>query len=141
MLDAFYRLTIGGRCEQLWQKAIEEARDKRFAATNREYLKQVAKVQAIPLAERKRLTDDQLSDIEDVELALREDQHIADNDPRDPAHIQTVTAPRPWRLRKPIIERMAREESERCDRRITPRTVKSCWDEYRSFCAKNRKSQ
>lgn len=129
LLDAFYRLTIGDRCEQLWREAWQAALQARINAPS-EYLKAVAKIQSIPLAGRRRLTPDQR---DNIKFALREDQRRVG---RREKRLVTVTAPRPWGLRKPIIERVAREESKKCDRRITPRMVKSCWDESRIFWAK-----
>lgn len=127
------RMRIGARCERLWREERHRAEESAIRKETLLVSEEWEKAQSVPVAERAAWLDSWEGEeyLEDVRAGLQVDQGFDLYDDSEPERIRTILPKRPKNLRRPIIEKIAAEESERRGARVTPRMVESCWKEFR----------
>ncbi|MBX5461806.1 MAG: hypothetical protein IRZ28_12045 [Steroidobacteraceae bacterium] len=120
------RFVIGGQCEELWRRAIEENTRKQLNERTRVVRDQWKKASQKRNRSQWIKTRDYEEYLEDVRGAMQEDQRIdATKDDRDPDRLYVIRPRRPKNLRRQIIREVAAQHG------VTKRMVLQCWKEYR----------
>lgn len=130
VLGYLEQLDVGAEYERRWSRAKQAREDKALAAVYAatEYPCLVSNAEAIPLDERA----DWIASYEgedhrdDVEGVLREMQGIDAMSDQTPSRLRTITVARPYGLRAEIERDVAAWATERFDRPVSVRMVRSC---------------
>ncbi len=129
------RFTIGAECESRQQEAYRLKAKAEIAGARVNVAKEWAKAKAVPVAQRNKWINSEAGREyhDDVEFALREDQGILPDDPRDPARVSRIVIKRPKGPSTEIIREMAKRESEKRKTHISKDMIERCWTYFRKM--------
>lgn len=134
-LTDWERFTIGAECESRWQKAYRLKAKAEIAGARLIVAEEWAKAKAVPVSQRKGWIDSEAGReyLEDVKFALRTDQGILPDDPREPARLSRIETKRPKGPSTKIIREIANRESEKRKTHISEHMVERCWTKFRKL--------
>ena len=156
VLNALERLGVGAECQERWSalyaESLRAAEEAVFAGS--EYARQIAAINRVPLVDRPdylpvttpegtpAIDEDGCqvfrkyvgeAHADDIEGARKQLAGMEVDDPAPAPKLIQITAKRPYRAKRAIVEEVSKWATAAFGRHVSERMVESCWGEFRDF--------